>query len=88
MADLEHLNGVSGSELTATQIDAILQQIDLDVLNLLREGKLAAAKYTLPGNGPGMDRAANLQALLAARAHYQQLKIAAGSWEVSQGETV
>jgi len=86
MADLESLDGVSGSELTLSQIDAILQQIDLDVLNLLRDGKLAAVKYSLPGNGLGTDQAANLQALLAAREHYQQLKLTMGSWEVSVAE--
>ena len=87
MSDLTDLSTVSGQPLSSEQLDAILAQIDLDILNLLRDGKLAAVKYALPGPaGLGADRAANLQALLAARDHYQRLKAAFPSWEISRGE--
>lgn len=87
MSDLSDLNSVSGTSLTGEQLDAILAQIDLDVLNVLRDGKLAAVKYTLPGGaGLGMDRAANLQALLQARDYYQRLKDRQPGWEISVAE--
>jgi hypothetical protein len=86
MSDLESLEGVEGAAVTETQIQAILAQIDLDVMNLLRDGKLAALKYSVGANaGATTDRAANLQALLAARQHYQQLLSMLPAWEVSQG---
>ncbi len=86
MSDLESLEGAKGDTLTEVQIRAILAQIDLDVMNLLRDGKLAALKYSVGGNaGATTDRAANLQALLAARQHYQQLLSTLPAWELSQG---
>lgn len=86
MPDLTDLNSVSGQELTPDQIRGILQQIDLDITNLVRDGKLSALKYNLPGQaGQSTDRAANLQALLAARSYYQQLLNATPSWNTSQG---
>lgn len=86
MSDLSDLNELDGSALTESQIRAILNQIDLDVLNLLRDGKLAAAKYTTPGpGGETMDRAAGLLALLAAREKYESLLAALPSWQMSQG---
>ncbi len=85
MADLTNLDSVAGNELTATQIQGILQQIDVDIMNLVRDGKLAALKYSVPGNaGQSTDRASNLSALLAARDHYQNLLIAMPSWNTSQ----
>ena len=86
MADLTSLDGFEGTPLTEAQIRGILAQIDLDVTNLLRDGKLAALKYGVGSNiGPTADRAANLQALLAARTHYEQLLSKLPAWEVSQG---
>lgn len=74
MADLNDLTGVAGTELNAEQIQGILNQIDLDILNLARDGKLAALKYAVPGSaGAATDRASNLRALLEARKHYEQL---------------
>ena len=90
MADLENLNDVSGGELSEGQIRAILNQIDLDVLNLLRDGKLAASKYTAAGPSSGgqkMDRASGLLALLAAREKYESLLRALPAWEASRGES-
>ena len=88
MADLTDLSSVSGDELSEVQLQGILAQIDLDIVNLLRDGKLAALKYALGGTGaPTTDRAANLKALLEARSHYSQLLTSLASWEVSQGET-
>ncbi len=86
MPDLTSLDDVAGSPLTEAQIRGILAQIDLDVANLLRDGKLAALKYSVGSNlGPSADRAANLQALLEARTHYEGLLAALPAWEVSQG---
>lgn len=84
MTDLTDLNDVDGASLTEAQIQAILNQIDLDVLNLLRDGKLAASKYVAPGpNGGTMDRAAGLQALLAAREKYEALLQSLPAWQTS-----
>ena len=88
MADLDDLNDVAGNELTEGQIRGILNQIDLDVLNLLRDGKLAAAKYTVAGPSSGgqkMDRASGLLALLAAREKYEALLRSLPAWEESRG---
>ncbi len=85
MADLNDLSSVSGTELTETQIKGILAQIDLDITNLLRDGKLSALKYGLAGQGgQSTDRAANLKALLEARSLYEQLLMSRPSWETSQ----
>lgn len=73
MSDLTDLNLVSGTELSESQIQGILRQLDLDILNLARDGKLAAARYEIPGGGHVMDRGANLQSLLAAREHFRKL---------------
>lgn len=87
MADLENLDGVNGGELSLGQIHGILQQIDLDIMNLLRDGKLSAARYRLDGApAPTMDRAACLQALLDARDRYQTLLNQQSSWQVSTAE--
>jgi len=87
--DLTDLSGMEGEALTEKQIDGILAQIDLDIANLLRDGKLAAVKYSVPGaGGRSTDRAANLQALLEARKYYAKLKESGGGGEVSQGESV
>lgn len=85
MTDLPDLTTVSGDELTIEQIRGILAQIDLDITNLVREGKLSALKYGLPGQaGQTTDRAANLHALLAARDHYQKLLDSRPAWVTSQ----
>jgi hypothetical protein len=86
MPDLANLDDLSGRDLSESQIQAILAQIDLDLANLLRDGKLAALKYA-GGNSPSADRAANLAALLAARKHYEQLLHALPAWQVSRGES-
>lgn len=87
MADLNDLSSVSGTALTEQQIRGILAQIDLDVTNLLRDGKLSALKYALPGRaGRTADRAGNLRALLEARDYYQKLLLEKPSWEASVGE--
>lgn len=86
MSDLTSLAQVQGSPLTEEQIRGVLQQIDLDLLNLVREGKLSALKYSVGGAGGQVtDRAANLKALLAARDHYQKLLSSLPAWTISQG---
>lgn len=84
MSDLPHLDGLEGRDLTETQIQALLAQIDLNIANLLREGKLAALKYHGGGSLPAADRAANLQALLAARQYYAQLLQSLPAWRLAQ----
>lgn len=86
--DLPDLSTLSGTELTSAQLYGILSQIDLDIANLLRDGKLAALRYGVGGPaGATTDRAANLQALLAAREHYQQLLNSQPVMILSQGLT-
>lgn len=85
MTDLPDLSSLAGEELTDEQLRAILAQIDLDIVNLLRDGKLSALKYGVTGPaGQQTDRAANLQALLAARNHYQQLLSSRPCWIPTQ----
>jgi hypothetical protein len=87
MSDVENLDGVSASELSIEQLRGLLAQIDLDLLNLVRDGKLAALKYSVGGaGGQSTDRAGNLRALLAARDYYQQLLNSRPSWAVSRAE--
>ncbi len=85
MSDLSDLSSVSGADLTEDQIKGILAQIDLDITNLLRDGKLSALKYGISGQGGrSTDRAANLKALLEARRRYEKLLTSLPSWELSQ----
>ena len=87
MSDLPDLTTTSGNELTQSQIHGILAQIDLDIMNLVRDGKLSALKYGVPGPaGQSTDRAANMHALLTARDHYQKLLSAQPTWITSRGE--
>ena len=92
MSDLTDLSSVSGTELTAEQIQGILNQIDLDITNLLRDGKLSALKYAVAENaGATADRGANLLALLQARSTYekllrQQQQRETPGWIISQAE--
>lgn len=87
MADLTNLDGQSGVELSDAQIHAILAQIDLDIMNLVRDGKLSALRYGVAGPaGQTTDRAANMAALLAARDHYQRLLAARPAWITSQAD--
>ncbi len=87
MTDLSDLSSLSGQELTESQIQGILDQIDLDITNLLRDGKLSALKYGLDGPAARMtDRAANLRALLEARRYYENLLRSLPAWQVSRHE--
>ena len=88
MADLTNLDGVSAQQLTSDQIRGILAQIDLDLTNLVRDGKLSALKYGVPGPaGQTTDRAANMRALLAARDYYQKLLTSDPVWVTSHAQT-
>lgn len=83
--DLPDLTSVSGTELTDEQLRGILAQLDLDVANLVRDGKLSALKYGVPGEtGAITDRADNLRALLAARGYYQRLLESRPAWRLTQ----
>lgn len=82
--DLPDLSTVSADELTDDQLRGILAQIDLDIMNLVRDGKLSALRYGVAGPaGQQTDRAANLHALLAAREHYQQVLASRPGWATS-----
>jgi hypothetical protein len=85
MADEElvSLDGVVGGALNEAQVRGIIAQIDLDIMNLLRDGKLAAMKYDVGGNGPSGDRGSNLKALIEARGHYERLLEGMGCWVVT-----
>lgn len=84
MTDLTDLSSVEGTALTEAQINGILNQIDLDITNLVRDGKLSALNYATGGQaGRSADRAGNLRALLEARAHYQKLLENFPSWNVN-----
>jgi hypothetical protein len=85
MDDLTDLSSVEGTALTEEQINGILHQIDLDITNLVRDGKLSALSYATGGQvGRSADRAGNLRALLEARAYYQKLLDRSPSWNVTQ----
>jgi hypothetical protein len=85
MADLTDLSSVEGTRLSESQIQGILNQIDLDITNLVRDGKLSALNYATGGQaGRSADRAGNLRALLDARAHYQKLLENFPSWNVNR----
>ena len=85
MTDWTNLDDLSGDELSEEQLRGILNQIDLDITNLLRDGKLSALKYSVGGaGGRTTDRAANLKALLEARKYYQQLYDALPGWVISE----
>jgi hypothetical protein len=87
MSDLADLTTLSGDDLSEAQIKGLLAQIDLDITNLVREGKLSALVYRSPGDGgQTTDRAANLRALLAARQHYERLLRSLPAWETSLDE--
>jgi len=45
MSDVSHFDDVQASDLTADQIRGIIQQLDLDLYNLARDGKDAGATY-------------------------------------------
>lgn len=86
--DLPDLSTLQGQPLTAPQLYGILGQIDLDIANLLRDGKFAALRYGVGGAaGTQTDRAANLAALLQARDQYQQLLNSLPICQVTQGLT-
>ncbi len=85
MADLTNLEQVAGDDLSEVQVKGILAQIDLDITNLVREGKLSALNYSIAGQaGRTADRAGNLRALLEARMHYEALLKSIPSWNVNQ----
>lgn len=82
--DLPDLSTVSGAELSDDQVRGLLAQIDLDILNLVRDGKLSALKYGLPGDASQQtDRAANLRALLDARDRYQAVLHSRPAWQMT-----
>jgi hypothetical protein len=88
MPELTSLDDLSGRDLNESQLQGLVAQIDLDIANLLQDGKLAAGRYTLDGaGGISVDRAANLQALLAARAFYTQQLQALPTWQTSSVES-
>lgn len=73
MADLTNLDDLTGSDLTEEQLRGIIAQIDLNIVNLMRDGKLGAARVAENyAGGQSVDRAAALDAMMRARAIYQK----------------
>ena len=62
---------------------AMVRQIDANVAALMDDGKLATAKYAAGAGGPSADRAAAVDALLRARAVYQDLLDRRGLWSTA-----
>lgn len=87
MPDLTSLDELSGAPLTEAQLQGILNQLDLDIANLARDGKLAAMPET-EDTGAATDRAANLRALFTARQYYESLLRSLPAWEVSQAGAI
>lgn len=85
MNDVADLTEIEGVAITEPQIRGLLAQIDLDIINLVRDGKLSALRYGMAGAaGLQTDRAANLRALLEARSHYESLLRERPAWVVSE----
>ena len=78
MTELTNLDSISGEPLTETQIRGLIAQLDLDIANLVREGKLSAGKYNSPEGS--VDRQASLLGLLKAREYYEKLLQERGVW--------
>ena len=74
MADVADLNSLTGNDLTEDQIRGILRKIDLNIVNLMNDGKLGAARIAENyAGGQSVDRAAALDAMLKARGVYEAL---------------
>jgi hypothetical protein len=74
MADLANLDSLSGDDLTEEQIRGMIRKIDLNIANLMNDGKLGAARIAENyAGGQSVDRAAALDAMLKARAAYQRI---------------
>lgn len=90
MADLTNLDNVDGSDLTEAQIKGILAQIDLDIHNLMRGGKLATLVYgqgrAQAGTGRWANRAEALRGLREARELYTRMLNSLPAFEISQQE--
>lgn len=75
MADLVSLDSLSGEEISDEQLHGLINQLDLDIANLLRDGKLSALNYGVGRAARGTGRWANrgeaLQAMTEARQLYQ-----------------
>lgn len=67
--------------LSDADLVAMIAQIDANVAALMADGKLAAVRYDVGGDGPSADRRAGLDGLLAARRAYQELLDRRGGWE-------
>lgn len=74
MADLTNLDSLTGDDLTEAQIRGLIRKIDLNIANLMNDGKLGAARIAENyAGGQSVDRTAALQAMLQAREFYQKL---------------
>jgi hypothetical protein len=74
MADLANLDSLSGDDLTEEQIRGMIRKIDLNIANLMNDGKLGAARIAENyAGGQSVDRAAALDAMLKARSAYQRI---------------
>jgi hypothetical protein len=72
MADVASFDGISADPLSYDQIQAIINQIDLNIYNLMLEGKNATLYYQQNGPAGKMaDHARALEALMLAKKQYQ-----------------
>lgn len=68
------------NELTSGEsLAALLERIDTEIHQLLRDGKLSLLNYGLPiQDDEKANRTANLKALLSTRQHYRELLAQSG----------
>jgi hypothetical protein len=81
MADITSFDGVSGTPRTATQLQALIEKIDLAIYNLLNTDKSAGMTYRVGDRV--MDRAGYLGWLLDARKTYERQLAALPAWETT-----
>lgn len=81
MPDVTSFEGVAGSPRTASQLLALIEQIDLTIYNLLTNPAKAGFRYRLGDRE--IDRDGYLLWLLDARKTYQTQLAALPSWELT-----
>ncbi len=79
MADITSFSGVSAAALTAAQLLAIIEKIDLAIYNLLNTDKNAGVSYRVGDRT--IDRDGYLLWLLDARKTYERQLASLPAWE-------
>lgn len=74
MADVSSFDGISADPLTTQQIQAIINRIDLNIYNLMGDGKLCAIRNGQNGpTGTQVDRSVGLAELRRTREFYVKM---------------